>query len=69
MRAVILLNPLALVENAKHGPKYAEASIGFDYNGAIDDKADIAAHLRVLSDAIDSTDAGLFSHLIKLDPL
>ena len=54
MRAVILLNPKKNVEYYKTANQYAEASIGFDYNGAIDDNAALAAHLRELASALEA---------------
>jgi hypothetical protein len=52
MRLVICINPRVPLEHHVEGRKYAEASIGFDYSGAIDDKAALAAHLREAADAL-----------------
>lgn len=36
----------------EYGRQYAEASIGFDYNGDIKDNAAIAKHLHALADLL-----------------
>lgn len=54
MRAVILLNPHVNVEHLTKGRDYAEASIGFHYDGAIDDNAALARHLRELADMLEA---------------
>lgn len=53
MRAVLLLNPrVPNLEHMEYGRQYAEASIGFDYNGDIKDNEAIAKHLHALADLL-----------------
>lgn len=53
MRAVLLLNPrVPDLEHMEYGRKYAEASIGFDYDGEVKDNEAIARHLRTLADIL-----------------
>lgn len=54
MRAVILLNPRIQAEQARGGNDYSEASLGFDYHGAIDDHVALAKHLRELADVLEA---------------
>ncbi len=54
MRAVILLNPHINMESIRKGKDYAEASIGFEYRGAIDDQVALARHLRELADMLEA---------------
>jgi hypothetical protein len=42
MRIVILINPTLAVESATNGPKFAEKSIGFDYEGSAENNNEIA---------------------------
>ena len=54
MRAVILLNPHISAEHGVKGRGYAQASIGFDYDGAIDDNVALAQRLRKVADMLEA---------------